>query len=63
MTTSGAKRPLIKELVDALIIEFRTDKGSGRRESARREMLACLTKPNPRGGAFGAKNRSGRIRA
>jgi hypothetical protein len=29
----GAKRPFINELIDALIIVFRTNKGSGRHET------------------------------
>ena len=48
----GATRLFINELVDALIIVFRTNKGSGRHESARRDQVGLADETKFKGRPF-----------
>jgi hypothetical protein len=54
MAVSGAKRSFINELVGALIIVFRTNKGSGRHASARRDQVGLADETKFRGRPFSA---------
>jgi hypothetical protein len=51
---SWAKRRFITELVDALIIVFRTNKCSGRHESARRDQVGSADETKFKGRPFSA---------
>jgi hypothetical protein len=52
MTAVGAKRPFVNELVEALIIVSRTNKGSGRHETARRDQVGMPDETKFKGRLF-----------